>query len=106
MTTKEVEIVKFFVVKYNKFLMDWLYKTYAHKLTYSIESFDEMRNSLDLSPQNWGNYKSSLRKKKVFLGDEQIYLNPKILLDQEVTFKFKRYDISWHYIRSTWRCTR
>ena len=68
---------------------DGIVDPYLSELLFGVKTIKEIKSKLGLTKQGYNNYKDSLKKKKVILGDKEYYLNPKLIPDTVLTFEFQ-----------------
>jgi hypothetical protein len=90
LTDKEFAIMKFFVTLQVSYMRDGVKEPYLSELLFSPKTLKQVKTELDISKQNWNNYKQKLQDKKVFLNlDGYLTVNPVLIPRPEITFKFE-----------------
>ena len=89
LTDKEFDIVKEFVLIYLKYSEDGVKEPTLSEFTFSNKNIQRVKTVLDISKQNWNNYRNKIiEKKAVIEKDGELFLNPVIIPQEEITFKF------------------
>lgn len=93
LTPKEVAVMSEIVLSYMVFNKDGVNEPYLTDLVFATKNVNRIKSVLDLSKQNWGNYKIKLKEKRVLIENgERIELNRLFLPKKEITFRFELID--------------
>ena len=94
LTDKEFDITKEYIRMYIDYTEGGVKEPYLSEMLFSSANTKRIKDKLNISKQNWNNYKTTLLTKKIFLiqGD-LVQINPLIIPQDELTFKFIRNDI-------------
>lgn len=90
LTDKEFSIVVEIVKLYMDYTEQGVKDPALSELVFSPKNMKKVKEVLDISKQNWNNYKNKLIEKKIILGDETgPTLNPLLYPKKEITFEFE-----------------
>lgn len=90
LTRSETKVVAVFVKRYLKLRKDKLPEPYLSEVLFSDSITKELREGLDMNRGNFSNYKKQIKAKGVIIEREsKLSLNPIIIPEEEVLFKFK-----------------
>jgi hypothetical protein len=91
LTDKEMDLIEEFVNRYNNYCMSLKDTKLIYELLFSTQTMKEIRNKINMNEQQFNNYKSALKKKKVIhMDDDGNYrLDERVIPVSEITFKFE-----------------
>lgn len=87
-TQKEKDLLAEYLLIYVDLIKDGLKEPYLSKLVFAKENVAEIRKKLNLSSQSYNNYKTQLKDKGVLKEDNGLKVDPKLIPQKELTFKF------------------
>lgn len=89
LTDKEKDILYELLYRYINLMREGLREPYIGPLVFSKQSWSDIRKKVGVSPQGMNNYKNQLIAKRIIVeGDETYYIEPRLIPQEEVTFKF------------------
>ena len=90
LTDKELSIVVEIIKLYFSYIDQGVKEPALSELVFRLKNIQKLRDDLNISKQNWTNYKVRLQEKKVVLNSlEGQTLNPLLFPKEELTFKFE-----------------
>ena len=90
LTDKEFAILKEFVKLHVSYMEEGVKEPFLSELVFSAKNIKQVKLDLEITKQNWNNYKQKLQDKKVILNIDGIYrVNPMLIPRQEITFRFE-----------------
>ena len=89
LTKREKELYEILLTRYHEIMDDGLKEPYISQLVFNRDQMKKARTTMGLSYQNFSNIKSSLRRKRIILGEEDnLSMNPMVIAEDELKFKF------------------
>lgn len=89
MTPKELDITKAIIALYERYSDDNVKEPSLSEMVFSAKNLRVLKEDLEISKQNWSNYKTSLLKKRVlFSKNGDLRINPYLIPADTLTFKF------------------
>jgi hypothetical protein len=93
LSIRELEVAGFIINEYMTHKENGLIEPYLSEFLFDAKAILLMKKALKMSNQNWANYKSSLKAKRVLVVDgERVCVNTMFLPKDSITFEFEIID--------------